>query len=148
MPAKTVQLPWNYHMLLAIYQYLKNSCCIIKTHEVYLPQSLQESIFLKKFFIGLQLIYNVVLLSAVQQSESVIHTHISGLFLDFFSHIGHYRVLSRVPRAIQQVLISYLFYIQQCEYVNPNLPIYPSHLSPLVTIRLFSTSVTLFLFCK
>ena len=27
------------------------------------------------------------------------------------SHVGHYRVLSRVPCAIQWVLISYLFYI-------------------------------------
>ena len=33
-----------------------------------------------KFFIGVQLIYSVVLLSAVQQSEAVIHTHISTLF--------------------------------------------------------------------
>ena len=32
--------------------------------------------------------------------------------------------LSRVPCAIQQVLISYLFYTQQCEYVSSNLPIY------------------------
>ena len=64
------------------------------------------------------------------------------LFLRFFSHIGHYRVLSRVPCAIQQVLISYLLYIQQCVYVNPNLPIYPSPPYPLVTISLLSTSVT------
>jgi len=32
-------------------------------------------------------------------------------FLRFFSHNGHYGVLNRVPCAIQQVLISYLFYI-------------------------------------
>ena len=32
-------------------------------------------------------------------------------FLRFFSHNGHYRVLNRVPCAIHQVLISYLFYI-------------------------------------
>ena len=58
------------------------------------------------------MIYNVVLVSGVQQSESVIHIHISTLFFfRLFSHIGHYRVLSRVPCAIQQVLISYLFYI-------------------------------------
>ena len=31
------------------------------------------------FFIGLQLIYNVVLVSVVQQGESVIHIHISTL---------------------------------------------------------------------
>ena len=32
-------------------------------------------------------------------------------FLRFFFHICHYRVLSKVLCAIQQVLISYLFYI-------------------------------------
>ena len=61
-----------------------------------------------KIFNGVELIYNVVLVSGVQQSESVKHIHRSTLFfffLRFFSHIGHYRVLSRVPCAIQQVLI-------------------------------------------
>ena len=33
------------------------------------------------------------------------------LLLRFFSHMGLYRVLSRVPGAAQYVLISYLFYI-------------------------------------
>ena len=32
-------------------------------------------------------------------------------FLRFFSLIGHYRVLSRVLCAIQQILTSYLFYM-------------------------------------
>ena len=41
-----------------------------------------------------------------------------------------------------------LFYIWQCVYVNPNLPIFPFLLSLLVTINLLSTSVTLFLFHK
>ena len=67
--------------------------------------------FLKLIFIGVQLIYNVVLVSAVQQSESA-KLYIYPRFFRFFSHIGHYRVLSRVPCAIPQVLISYLFYIQ------------------------------------
>ena len=40
------------------------------------------------------MIYNVVLVSGVQKSESVTHIHIFTLFLDS-SHIGHYRVLSR-----------------------------------------------------
>ena len=87
------------------------------------------------FFIGVQLIYNVVLVSAVQQSESVIYIY--PLFFRFFSHIGDYRVLSRVPCAIQQVLISYLFYIQQYVYVNPNLPIYPSPRKQFFLINLF-----------
>ena len=60
-------------------------------------------------FIGVELISSVVLVSGVQQSESVIHTHTSTL--RFFSHVGHYRVLHRVPCAIQQILFSYLFYM-------------------------------------
>ena len=51
-------------------------------------------------FIGLQLIYNVVLASGVQQCDSVIHIHIFVLFR-FFSHVGYHRTLSRVPCAIQ-----------------------------------------------
>ena len=57
-------------------------------------------LFFFLIFIRVELIYNVVLVSAVQQSESVIHITISTLFR-FFPHIGHYRVLSRVPCAIQ-----------------------------------------------
>ena len=41
-----------------------------------------------------------------------------------------------------------LFYIVLCVYVNPKLLIYPSPLSPLVTVSLFSMSVGLFLSCK
>ena len=43
--------------------------------------------------IGVWLIYNAVLVSGVQQSESVMHMHIAILFR-FFSHIGYYRILS------------------------------------------------------
>ena len=63
---------------------------------------------------------------------------------EFSSHSRHHSTLSRVPCAIQQVLISYLFYAdyQQCIYVNPNLPIPPTpSLSPLASIHLFSMSV-------
>ena len=58
-----------------------------------------------------------MLLSGVQQSESVIHTYL--LFLKFFSYIDYYRVLSR------------------CVYVNPHLPIYPSPAYALVTKYVF-----------
>ena len=40
--------------------------------------------------------------------------HLYPLVFGFPSHLGHYRALSRVPRAAQQVLISYLLYIQLC----------------------------------
>ena len=71
-------------------------------------QSLQTSLQREKghaalfffFLIGVELIYNIELVSALQQSESVIHTHISTLFR-FYSHIGHYTVLNRIPGAIQ-----------------------------------------------
>ena len=62
----------------------------------------------------------------VYSKVSQLYIYIYPLFCRFYSHVVHYRVLNRVPCTIQQVLISYLFYIQQCVYVNPNLPIYPS----------------------
>ena len=66
-----------------------------------------ESISLSFFIIiiGVQLIYNVVLVSGVQQSESVIHINMSVLF----SNPGYYKLLSRFSCAIQQVLISLSF---------------------------------------
>ena len=64
--------------------------------------------FFKLIFIGVLLINNVFLLySKVNQ------LYVYLLFFRFYSHLGYYRVLSRVPCAIhiQQVFISYLFYI-------------------------------------
>ena len=86
-----------------------------------------------------------------------LHIHIYPLFFRFFSHTGHYRVLSQVPCASQQVLISYLVdiglaikvvrenlkelfgqpNIQSCVCVSPNLPIYPPP-SLLIAISLIS----------
>ena len=92
----------------------------------FFPVNGLDLFFVCFIFVGVQLIYNIVLASGLQQSESVTHIHIcTFFFLDSFP-IQAIRVLSRVPSAIQQVLISYLFYIQQCVCVNPNLPIYPS----------------------
>ena len=97
------------------------------------------------FLIEVQLIYNVVLVSGVQQSDSAIYI----FFFRFFSLIDYYKILSIFPCATQQVLVGYLFYVQQCVCVNPKLLIYPAPLptfSPLVTISLFSMYVGLFLF--
>ena len=58
------------------------------------------SYFFKLTFTGAYLTYNVVLVTGVQQSNLVIHI-IYHLFFRFFPPISHYRVLSRVPCAIQ-----------------------------------------------
>ena len=57
-----------------------------------------------------------------------LYVYIYPFTVGFPSHLGHHRALSRVPWAIQQVLISYLFYTQyqQCIYDNPNLPVHPT----------------------
>ena len=49
------------------------------------------------FLIGILLIYNVILVSGVQQNDSIIHIHIYLFFFKLFSRLGYYRVLSRVP---------------------------------------------------
>ena len=55
--------------------------------------------------------------------------YVCPFFLQFPSHLGHHRALSRVSCAIQSMLISYLFYTQQCIYIyaSPNLPIHSNH---------------------
>ena len=70
--------------------------------------------FLKNFFIGAQLIYSVVLVSGIRQSESVIHICILFFFFNSFpiQAITEYEWSSQCY--IHQVLIHYLFYIQQC----------------------------------
>ena len=52
-----------------------------------------------------------MLVSGVQQSDSVIHIGVYIYIFRFFSLIDYYRILSRVPCAIQYVLVGYLFYI-------------------------------------
>ena len=37
--------------------------------------------------------------------------YIYPFFFRFFSHISYYRILNRVPCAVQEVLVYYLFYI-------------------------------------
>ena len=64
----------------------------------------------------------------VQAYSKVIQLYIQIylLFFQLFSHLGYYRVLSKVPCSILQVLVDYLFYRQQCVHVNPKLSIYLS----------------------
>ena len=82
-------------------------------------------------FIEVEWIYNVVLGSGVQQSESVIciHTHIythththTRLFFRFFSFIGYYKLLSSLCSTVGPCWLSIL-YIVVCICLSqpPNL---------------------------
>ena len=74
------------------------------------------------------MIYNVVLVSDIWLNGSVIYTQIYSFF-GFFSHIGHYRVLSRVPCAIncinRSLLVIYFTYSSMdmcvCQSQSPDL---------------------------
>ena len=82
-----------------------------------------------------------MLVSTVKQGESAMYIY--PLFFRFPSHLGCQRALNRVLCAIQQVLISYLCIIAyKYQSQSPN----SSHLSlsPLISIHLFSLSVSLF----
>ena len=57
--------------------------------------------------IEVYLIYDVVFISGIQHSDSVLYV----FFFRFFSLIGYYKILSRVPCAMQQDLVGYPFYI-------------------------------------
>ena len=72
----------------------------------------------------------------VYSEVNQLYVYICPRLFRFFSHIGHYRLLSRVPCVIWQVLISYLF--SMCVYVSLSHPVYPFSLSyPLVTVFVF-----------
>ena len=59
----------------------------------------------------MNIIDNVVIISAVQQSDSVIDTHL--FFFRFFSHLDHHRILGRVP--CSTVPFGQSFHIPQSE---------------------------------
>ena len=75
------------------------------------------------------------------------------IFFISFPSTVYYRILNRDPYgSLFYIIASFLaiLYIVVCIYYNPKLLIYPSTppLSPLVTVNLFSMSVSLFLICK
>ena len=55
----------------------------------------------------MQLLYNVVLHSAVLQSISCVRVYKHTLLFEFPSNLGHHRALRTVPCATQIVLVSY-----------------------------------------
>ena len=99
------------------------------------------------FYIEVQLIYNLLLVSSVQKSGSFICLHIP-----FLSHILlPYWLLQNIDQnslcyTVGSCCLSNIYW---CVYVNPRLLIYPSpYLSFLLTIDLLSKSMSPFPFCK
>ena len=99
--------------------------------------------FFVYLFVQVELTYNIVLISAVQRSDSVIHIYI--LFI-FFSIMVYHKMLNMVPCAVgQDMLFSHSGHNSLHLLVpnsQPNLPFCWQSLS------LFSRSVSLFLFCR
>ena len=65
--------------------------------------------------------YNVALVSAVQQSESVIHTDTYLLFFRFSSPIDHYTECSPLCYALKSLLVTY--YICSSTYMLRRIPL-------------------------
>ena len=90
----------------------------------------------------------VVIISAVQQSDSVIHVQIFILFQILFPfRLSKYLVQFFVPYS-RSPLASHSIYLSVHMPVPDPQSIPPRHLFPLVAVSLFSKSVSLFLFCK
>ena len=85
------------------------------------------------------MLYNVIILLGIQQNGSFMDIHLS-IFSRLFSHIGYYRILSRVSCAIHRsLLITYFMY--SSVNVKSKLLIYSSpHVSTLVAINVFLKS--------
>jgi len=89
-----------------------------------------------------------MLVSTVQQSESILPIHISPLFWISFPF--------RLPQSRQYSSLCYtvgshylpVLYVVVYIYVSFISQFIPNPIPPLVTINLFSTSVILFLLCK
>ena len=75
------------------------------------------------------------MLCQFQEYNKVIqlYTYVYLFFFRFFPHVCYYRLLSSVPCAIQQVLVDYLFYIQQLLLLL---------LSRFSRVRIFATQQT------
>ena len=117
----------------------------------YVAQKLRTVLlFFFSNFTRIYLTYKVVLISSyrkVNQIDRYRYTHTSPFLSRLFSHIGNNTILSKFLCALGQVLVTHLFYTQQCIHINPNLLIdpFPLHISPLINISLVSKYLSLFL---
>ena len=92
-----------------------------------LPLSWDTLSFFKKFFIGRSLLYNIVLVSAIQQQESATGIHMSPP--SWTSHLPHplgcHGALGWTPCVTEQMPTGCLFHTWECVCVCPTLWILP-----------------------
>ena len=69
------------------------------------------------FLIGVQLLYNVVLVSVRQQNESVLYIYIYPLFLKYPSSVGHHRTLS-IEFPVLYSQFSVIYFIHSNVYMS------------------------------
>ena len=127
-------------------------------HLSYISQFLNHCVlsFFFHIFIGVQKLYNVVLVSTVQQSESALCIHISPYPLppeppchpSYPIPLGHHKAPSWSPCAMQQLPTRHPFYIWYCKYVNATLLLHPNFPFNPVPSSPFSASASLFLPCR
>ena len=97
-----------------------------------------------------QLIYNVVSISATQQSDLAIHIHIDTFFLIFFSITVYHSIFNIAPLCYilgsrYSCILNVIICIYQPQTLSASRPL-PSS---LLTIKsLSSMSMSLFLFCR
>ena len=99
-----------------------------------------------KIFIGVCLLYNIMLVSTAQQHESATHTHVPPPFgLSYPS--GQHSALRRAPWATQCLLSTYLFYTYYLTFsstVYMSQPQCPKSVHPaLVSLQMFSKCVSI-----
>ena len=120
-------------------------------HFYCLIKEILKTVFLDfLFYIGIQSINNVVIVSGAQQNNSAIHIHVSilpqtPLQSRLLLNIEQSSLCYTVSRALLVIHFKY----SSVYMSNPNSLTIPSlHPFPLVTVSSFSKSVSLFLFCK
>ena len=104
--------------------------------------------FFLTYFIEVQLIHSTVCISAVQQSDSVIHTHMYSFSYSFpLWFITGYWI--PFPVLYSRTLLFIQPVYKSLPLLTPNSQCIPALLSsPLATTSLFSVSGSLFLFCR
>ena len=82
-------------------------------------------------FIGVLLLHNVMLVSAVQQSGSAICTHMSPVSWASFPPLSPRPIITQLPVLHRSFPLATLVYTRHCLYVNATLPTHPTPLFPL-----------------